>query len=80
MRHEVGIGDQDAWRIRVRAEHSDRLAGLHEQRLIALQLTQRCDDLIERVPIPRRAADAPVDHKFARPLRHLGVEVVHQHP
>ncbi len=34
MRHQVGVGDQHARRILVGAEHADRLAGLHEKRLL----------------------------------------------
>ena len=47
MRHEVGVGDQHARRVGMRAEHADRLARLHEQGLIAFQPLQRRDDLIE---------------------------------
>ncbi len=35
MRHQVGIGDQHARRVLVGAEHADRLARLHQQRLVA---------------------------------------------
>ena len=34
MRHEVGIGDQDARRVVVRAKNADGLARLHEQRFV----------------------------------------------
>ena len=34
LRHQVGVGDQHARRIGVRAEHADRLARLHQQRLV----------------------------------------------
>jgi hypothetical protein len=34
----------------------------------------------ETLPVSRGAADAAVDDELARPLRHLRVEVVHQHP
>ena len=45
VRHEVGVGDQHARRIGVGAEHADRLAGLHQQRLVvarASSATRRC--------------------------------------
>ena len=79
MRHQVGVGDQDARRVGVRAEHADRLAGLDEQRLIALEAAQRRDDAVERLPIARRAADPAIDDELARPLGDVGIEIVHQH-
>jgi hypothetical protein len=36
VRHQVGVGDQHARRIGMRAEHADRLAGLHQQGLVVL--------------------------------------------
>ena len=79
MRHEVGIGDQHARRVGMGGEHADRLPRLHKQGLIAFQPLQRRDDLIERVPVARGAADATVDDEFAGPLRDVGIEIVHQH-
>ncbi len=37
MRHEIGIGDQDAWRILVGAEHADGLARLHQQGFVFVE-------------------------------------------
>ena len=79
MRHQVRIRDQHARRVRMRAEHADRLARLHQQRLVRLQPAQRRDDAVVAVPVARRAADAAIDDQLARALRHLGIEVVHQH-
>ena len=79
MRHEVGIGDQHARRIRMRAEHADGLARLHEQRLVAFEPSQRGDDTVEALPVARGTADAAVDDELARPFGDLGVEIVHQH-
>ena len=39
--HEQGVGDEHARRARVRAEDADRLARLHEQRLVVLERAQR---------------------------------------
>ena len=80
VRHQIGVGDQHARRIRMRAEHADRLAGLHQQRLILLQPAQRLDDAVEAFPVARGAADAAIDHQLLRPLRDHRVEIVHQHP
>ncbi len=79
VRHEVRIGDQNARRIGMRAEDADRLAGLDEQRLVGLKLSERRDNAVEALPVARGAADAAVDDELARPLRHLRVEVIHEH-
>ena len=79
MRHQVGIGDEDARRILVGAEDADRLAGLHQQRFIGLERAQAGDDAVEGFPIARRAANAAIDDQFLRPLRHARIEIVHQH-
>ena len=45
VRHEVGVGDQHARRVGVGAEHADRLARLHQQRLVVLEplaASRRC--------------------------------------
>ena len=38
------------------------------------------DDAVEALPVARGAADAAVDDELAGLLRHVGIEVVHQHP
>ena len=50
VRHEVGVGDQHARRVGMGAEHADRLAGLHQQRLVVLERLQRRDDAVETRP------------------------------
>ena len=79
VRHDVGVGDQHARRVGVRAEDADRLARLHQQRLVGLQRAQRGDDAVEALPVARGPADAAVDDQLRRPLRHLRIEVVHEH-
>ena len=79
MRHEVGIGDQDARRVVMRAEHADRLARLHEQRLVAFEALERGDDAVEALPVARGAADAAIDDEFFGTFGHLRIEIVHQH-
>ena len=76
---EVAVRDQHARRARVRAEHGDRLAALHEQRLVVLERAQRAHDRVERLPVARRLPRAAVHHEIIRALGHLGIEVVHQH-
>ena len=40
---------------------------------------QRLDDAVEALPVARGAADAAIDHQLVRVLRHVGIQVVHQH-
>ena len=79
MGDQIGIGDQHTGRVGVGLENAGGLAGLHEQRLIALQTPERRSDLVEGVPIAGGAADAAVDHQFAGPFGDIRVEIVHQH-
>ena len=80
VRHQVRVRDQHPRRVGVGAEHADRLARLHEQGLVLVEPLQGGDDAVEVAPRSRGAADAAVDHQLVRVLRHVGVEVVHQHP
>ena len=41
VRHQVGVGDQHARRVGMRAEHADRLARLHQQGLVGFEIAQR---------------------------------------
>ena len=54
LRHEVGVGDQHPRRPLVGAHHADRLARLHEQRLVALERAQRCARSRRRPPTSAR--------------------------
>src|SRR5207244_5234559 len=38
------------------------------------------DQPVEGPPVPRRLSGPAVDDEVFRPLRHLGIEVVHEHP
>ena len=79
VRHEIGIGDEHARRILVGAEDADRLARLHEQRLVGLERAQARDDAVEGLPVARGAADAAIDDEFLGPLGDARIEIVHQH-
>ncbi|MNE48767.1 hypothetical protein D3C80_1432520 [compost metagenome] len=79
MRHQVGVGDQYARGVAVGLEHADRLAGLHQQGLVVVQVGQALDDLVVALPVTRRTTDTTVNHQFFRVLGHFRVEVVHQH-
>jgi hypothetical protein len=64
----------------MRRENRDWLAGLHDERFVVLEPPERGHDRVEGRPAARRAARAAVDDQLVGPFRHLGVEVVHQHP
>ena len=72
LRHQVGVREQHARRIRMGAEHAHGFAGLDQQRFVGLQFFQRFQDPVVRVPVARRAPDAAVDHQRFRPLGDFG--------
>ena len=77
---QVRVRDQHPRRPLVGAEDADRLARLHQQRLVVAERAQLADDRVEGVPGARRAPGAAVDDEVVGALGDLGVEVVHQHP
>ncbi len=79
VRHEVGVGDEDTRHVRRGAEHADRLAGLDEQGLVVLEALELGDDGVERLPAAGGAPGSAVHDEVVGVLRHLGVEVVHEH-
>ena len=64
----------------MRAEDPDRLARLDEERFVVVESAEDAEDPVERLPGARGAAGAPVHDQVVRPLGHLGVEVVLEHP
>ena len=76
---EVGVGDQHARRPLVGAEHADRLARLHQHRLVGGQRRERAAHRVEGIPRPRRATGAAVHDEVVGSLGDLRVEVVLQH-
>src|SRR3954447_20085165 len=60
-------------------EHPDRFARLNEQCLVVLQLAQRADDRVKRLPVSRGASGPTVNNESVRILRHVGIEIVHEH-
>ena len=80
VRHQVGVGDQHAWRIGRGAEDADRLAGGDQQRLVVLEAAKLGHDGVEGLPRPSRAPGAAVHDQVVRILGNLGIEVVHEHP
>ena len=76
---QVGVGDEHARRHLVGLEHADRLAALHQQRLVVLEAAQRADDGVEAVPVAGGLAGAAVHDELDPGLGDLRIEVVHQH-
>ena len=79
-RHQQRVGNEHARRAGVGLKHSDRLARLDQQRLVVLERPQRLHDRVERLPVARRLSRSAVDDEIVRPLRDVGIEIVHQHP
>ena len=76
---EVRVRDEHARRVRVRAEAADRLARLHEQRLVVPERAELAHDDVEGLPRARGLAGAAVDDEVLGPLGDLGIEVVVEH-
>ena len=76
---EVAVGDEHARRARVRAEHGDGLAALHEERLVVLERAKRAHDGVEALPVTRGLSSAAVDDEIIGTLGDVGIEIVHEH-
>ena len=62
---QVGVGDQHPRRPLVGAHDADRLAALHEQRLVVVQRGQGADDRVVRLPVAGGLAGAAVDDEVS---------------
>ena len=76
---QVGVGEQHPRRPLVGGQDADRLAGLHQQRLVGLQGPQGPDDRVVRRPVAGGLAGAAVDHEPVGMLGDIGIEVVLEH-
>jgi hypothetical protein len=79
-RNQKRVGDENARRPGVRPKDADRLPALNQERLVFPQREQRADERFEGLVVTRGLAGAAVDDEFLWLLRHLGIEVVQQHP
>ena len=79
FRYQVGVGNQHARGVGVGLEHAHRLAGLHQQGFVFVQLFEAGQDLVEALPVTRRTADTAVHHQTLRVFRHVRVQVVLDH-
>ena len=80
LRHEHRVRDQHARRHLVRPEDADRLAGLHEHRLVVAERSERPHDRVERLPRPGGLPRPAVDDEILGAFGDVRVEIVHQHP
>ena len=75
------VGDQHARGVCVRRQHADRLAALHQQRLVVRRAASERSTMASKQSQLRAALpDAAVDDQVVGVLGHLGIEVVHEHP
>ena len=79
LRHQVRVGDEHAWRMRVRLQDSHRLARLHEQRFVILEPVQCRHDALVALPVTCSLATSAVHDELVRLLCDIRVEVVHEH-
>ena len=77
---EVGVGDEHARGPLVGTHDADRLARLHEHRLVVRKGGQRADERVVGLPAAGGLAGAAVDHEVLGALGVVRVEVVHEHP
>lgn len=77
--HEVGVGDENARCPLVGLPDAYRLAGLHEQGFVGLEILKGLYDGIEGFPATCGTAGATVDHEVLGTLGNLWVKVIHEH-
>ena len=63
----------------MRAENTDGLAGLHQQRFIVFQGSERRNNRVIALPIARRFSAPAIDDQIFRLFGDFRIEVVHQH-
>ncbi len=56
-----------------------RFAALYQQSFVVLQAPESVHDGVVALPVSGGLAPAPIDDEFFRRLRHVGVQIVHQH-
>ena len=74
---EVAVRDHGDRREPVRREEADRLARLHDERLVLLHRLERLDDAVEALPVARGLGGARVDDQLLGPLGVLEVVLEH---
>src|SRR5579884_2078434 len=77
FRYQIGVRDQDAWRMRKGSESADRLAGLNEQGFVVLKVFQTADNVMKSLPAAGGAAGSTVDDQIARIFGNFFIEIIH---
>ena len=77
--NQVGVADEHARRIVVRTKNRDRLARLHQQRLVVLEQAKGVHDGVVALPVASGAAGSAIHDEVLGTLGDFLVEVVHQH-
>src|SRR5207302_10838209 len=78
FRDLVRVRNEDPRRVAVGLENRNRLAALHDQRLIIAQTAEGIDDAMERLPVAGRLPRPAVNDELVGLFRVL--EVVLEHP
>src|SRR6266849_4998293 len=78
--HQIRIAQQHPRSVFMRSENPHRLPRLHQQCFIRLHRLQRPHNRVKTFPVSRRLPRPAVHHQIFRLLRHLGIEVVQEHP
>ena len=79
LTYQVGVGNKYTRRILMRPQYPYRLAALHHQRFVLLQIPQASQYLIKTLPVARGLAYAAIYHQVLRALSHIRVQVVLYH-
>ena len=78
-RHDESVRDEHARRPLVRAEDTDRLSRLHQERLVLLESCECGEDSIESCPRARGTPCSAIDDELIGALRDVRVEIVLDH-
>src|ERR1051325_6618053 len=76
---EVRIRNQNTRCFIVGPKLSDRFARLHKQRLVVLEMAQRINNRVERLPPARGPPRSTINYEAIRSFGHIGIEIVHDH-
>ena len=64
----------------MRADDTNRFAGLDQERFIVGELAQGCYECVESFPCPSCLAGAAVDYQVIGILSNFGIKIIHEHP
>src|SRR6266487_2028974 len=79
MRHKIRVGNQHFWCILVTLENHNRFPRLYEKRFIFLEILQRLENCIERLPRARGFPTPAIDNKILRSFSNLRIKIILDH-